>query len=664
MGIYPLLADETCWLLAIDLDDGSWREDVTALREASGALGLEPTVERSRSGSGAHLWFFFDSPVPAAQARKLGELLLTSAMSRCCSLNMRSYDRLFPSQDTLPHGGFGNLIALPLQHAARVRQNTLFLDHALEPYLDQWAYLASVARTPAARVQAILADAPGADGPLGLPEAGEHAPWRARRPPRARLLDSDLPNSVSATLAQRLYINRAGLPAALLDALRRLGTFANPEFLQRQAMRLSTGLTPRVITCFEDLDGYLALPRGCEAEARELLEDLNIKFTVADERTEGQQITAEFNGQLSKAQASSVANLIRHDIGVLCAPPGAGKTVMGASVIAHRGRSTLVLVHRRPLVEQWLARLREFLEVDCDSIGTFGGKGAKPSGVIDVASVQALSRSSIDPDADTGTLDRYGHIVVDECHHVPAVSIERLLGGCRARYITGLTATPYRRDGHHPIIEMQCGPIRHTMTTPSSARPEMRVIRRDTQFDTAGLPPEPGIQEIYSALAVDERRIEFVVRDALTLLESGRAPIVLTERRDHLQRLVDRLAPHVTELVALHGDVTPRRRRDAIARLASLAPGEPRLVLATGRFIGEGCDDPRLDTLLLAMPIAWKGTVVQYAGRLHRPHPDKPDLRIYDYVDVNVPVLRRMFAKRAKTYRAMSYAIGDSDTLL
>lgn len=367
-------------------------------------------------------------------------------------------------------------------------------------------------------------------------------------------------------------------------------------------------------------------------------------------------LEATFTGDLSKAQERAVAGVVAHETGVLCAPPGAGKTVMGVSLIAARGRSTLILVHRKPLVEQWLARLDEYLDVDPRAIGTIGGGRTKPSGLIDVATVQGLGRAA----PKSSELEQYGHVVLDECHHVPAVSIERLLGSCPARYVTGLTATPYRRYGHQPIIAMQCGPIRHTMDAPSADSLALRVIRRDTAFDPAGLPSDPGIQEIYSALAIDDQRLDLIAADTLALLEDGRAPIVLTERRDHLDRLVERLTAHVPELVALHGDVTPRRRRDALARLDQLSGNEPRLVLATGRFIGEGFDDPRLDTLLLAMPIAWKGTVVQYAGRLHRPHPGKSEARIYDYVDANVPVLRRMFAKRAKAYRTMNYAIGSA----
>lgn len=655
LGVYPLLGDDTCRLLAIDLDGESWRQDVAALRRACTELNLIPAIERSRSGRGAHLWLFFSQPVPATDARALGTVLLTRAMAGSETLGMASYDRLFPSQDILPAGGFGNLIALPLQRAARDAGNTVFLDEHLEPYADQWAHLATLPRITAQRLRE-LADSKDA---LGVTEPGDD-PWRPwRRAPSLsrRLADAGLPETVRATLAQRLYVERDGLPAALLDALRRLAAFANPEFAQRQAMRLPTGLTPRVITCFQDLPHHIALPRGSVDDLRTLLTELGVALEIADERSIGAPIATTFTGKLRSEQAAAIRALRGHDIGVLCAPPGAGKTVMAASLIADRARSTLVLVHRKPLVEQWLARLREFLDLDADAIGTIGGGRRTPTGVIDVATVQSLTRR-----AGTPGLAAYGHVVIDECHHVPAVSIERMLADCPARYVTGLTATPYRRDGRQPIITMQCGPIRHAVGAQNDDRLALRVIRRDTDFDPATLPPEPGIQEIYSAIAADRRRVELIAEDVQALLDEGRAPLVLTERRDHLDAIAAQLRRCASAVVTLHGDVTPRRRRDAAARLAQMPADASRVVLATGRFIGEGFDDPRLDTLLLAMPIAWKGTVVQYAGRLHRPHPDKDEARIYDYVDAQVPVLRRMFAKRAKSYRAMSYTIEDGRT--
>ena len=661
MGVYPLLPDDTCWLLAIDLDGSSWPADVSALREACRAPGVVPAVERSRSGEGAHVWFFFSAPVPATLARRFGLMVLTDAMGRCATLRMASYDRLFPSQDTLPKGGFGNLIALPLQQAARRDGNTLFLDEQLEPYEDQWSYLDSLERIAPDRLEGLVAQA-DADGlVLGVsePSAEDNAPWRPARPLASRLAAAAMPETVSATLAQRLYLPREGLPAVLLDALRRLATFSNPSFLERQRMRLSTALTPRVITCFEELDRFLVLPRGCRAALEKLLDDAGVYLDLTDERADGEEIDVQFTGALTATQAQGARDMLAHELGVLCGPPGIGKTVIAAHLIAARGRSTLVLVHRKPLLEQWTQRLAEFLDLDTAAVGVIGAGRSRPTGQVDIAMVQSLARQ----DRLDELLAGYGHLVVDECHHVPAVSTERVLHSAPARYVTGLTATPYRRDGHHPIIAMQCGPVRHEIdrhAARSDEPLELRIVRRDTPFDPATLPTDAAIQEIYGALAIDEQRTKMIVGDALDLLAEGRFPIVLTERREHLEQLAVGLRDHVPTLIELHGDMRPAARRATAEQLACTDADEPRVVLATGRYIGEGFDDARLDTLLLAMPIAWKGTVVQYAGRLHRARPGKREVLVYDYVDAELPVLRRMFAKRLKTYRALGYELTEA----
>lgn len=654
IGIYPLLANDTCRLLAIDLDGDSWQTDAQALRTAAVERGLVPAVERSRSGAGAHLWLFFAEPVRAADARRLGTTLLSDAMVRTSSLAMSSYDRLFPSQDTMPAGGFGNLIALPLQWSARQHANTVFVDENLAPHAGQWGFLRSLPQITPIELARMI------DQPDGLADAARdpHAPWCPRVSIPARLASASMPALVSATLADRLYVDRGEIPPALLDAIRRIAVFANPVFAERQAMRLSTALTPRVIACFEDLPLHIALPRGCARPLRDLLGELGIELALDDRRLGGTPLKLAFTGALTPIQQRAARDMCRHEFGVLRAPPGSGKTVIAAHLIAARGRSTLVIANRQPLVEQWHARLHEFLDAQPGAIGTISGRKTTPTGQLDVATVQTLAR----PEFDTSMLAAYGHVVVDECHHVAAASVERVLSRCPARFVTGLTATPYRRDGHHPIITMQCGAVRHTITEPASDGITVRVVRRDTSFDPAVLPEDPGIHEVFSALADDDDRADLIAGDVVRLLRDGRAPIVLTERRAHLEMLAERLRPDVPQLVALHGDVTPRRRRAALKSLAELPVDEPRLLLATGRFIGEGFDDPRLDTLVLAMPIAWKGTIVQYAGRLHRPHPGKHDALIYDYVDDRVAVLRRMFAKRANAYRSIGYQLQDAST--
>lgn len=661
MGVYPLLTDDTCWLLAIDLDGHSWRTDVTAIREACREFEVLPAIERSRSGAGAHVWFFFSEPVQARLARQFGSMLLTEAMTRSTTLGMASYDRLFPSQDTLPKGGFGNLIALPLQQQARQRGNTLFVDEHLEPFEDQWSYLESLPRIAPDCLQELVARGVHDGRVLGVPEEaeGDGAPWRPARPLAERLAEAELPDIVSATLAQRLYIRSEGLPPVLLDAMRRLAAFSNPQFLELQGVRKSTARTPRVIACFEQTDDFLVLPRGCREPLEDLLTGLDIALELSDESTEGEPLEVQFKGELTTRQEDAVPAMLAHDLGVLCAPPGIGKTVIATRLIAARGRSTLVLVHRKPLLEQWVKRLNEFIDLKADEIGTIGGGRGKPNGKVDVAMVQSLARREMLDELLAG----YGHVVVDECHHVPAVMTERVLQAAPARYVTGLTATPKRRDGHHPIITMQCGRVRHTIdldATRSSQPLALRVVRRDTPFDPQTLPTDPHIQEVYTALAADERRTEMIARDTLELAAQGRCPIVLTERREHLQQLAERLADDAHTLITLHGDMRAGEHRAAHEQLASTDGDGRRVVLATGRYIGEGFDDPRLDALLLAMPIAWKGTVVQYAGRLHRAHPGKQDVLIYDYVDAELPVLRRMFAKRLRAYRSLGYELAET----
>jgi superfamily II DNA or RNA helicase len=668
IGLYPLLEDETCWLLAVDFDKRSWKEDVAAFTDTCKAVGLPAVIERSRSGNGAHAWFFFAAPVPANVARRLGCYLITETMSRRHELSMDSYDRLFPNQDTMPRGGFGNLIALPLQLEARRQGNSVFVDERFEPYTDQWSFLASVSRIESDVAEAMARDASRNGRVIGVrfaelsadDEEAAH-PWTTLPSGRAlaHRVAGPLPLSVKAVLAQRLFIEKQGLSSPMLNRLKRIAAFQNPDFYKKQKMRLSTALTPRVIACAEDLERFLALPRGCVAEAAQLFGEHGIRLTIDDERHEGELIAVGFRGELTATQKSAADALLKHDTGVFVGPPGIGKTVLGTYVVAQRARSTLILVHRRPLLEQWIAQLAMFLGIDEKEIGRIGGGKRKPNGRLDVAMIQSLVRGDKVEDLVAG----YGHVVVDECHHLPAVSFERVLSQVKARYVLGLTATPHRRDGHQPIIEMQLGPARFKADARSQAdnRPFAHtLIVRESGFRMPDEGWHPGIQEIYRALAADTGRNRLILDDVIAALEEGRSPILLTERKDHLQYFEQRLRGMVRHLIVLQGGMTAKERRGSADQLASIADSAERLLLATGRYIGEGFDDARLDTLFLAMPVSWKGTLIQYAGRLHRKHPAKDNVRIYDYVDRNVPMLVRMFEKRLPTYRAIGYARGEA----
>ncbi len=662
MGVYPLLDDETCWFLAADFDKSTWVDDVGAFAETCRRIGLPVAVERSRSGNGAHAWFFFSSAIPATVARQLGCHLITETMSRRHELSMESYDRLFPSQDTMPRGGFGNLIALPLQREARLHGNSVFLDEALNPFPDseQWAYLASVPRIDAAAIDLIVREAASTGSVVGVQAVDsddESKPW-ARLPsrrPRPLVIAEPLPATVRAVLAQKLFVEKAGLPSPLINAIKRLAAFQNPEFYKKQNMRLSTATTPRVIACAEELSQFVGLPRGRRSELEALLRDHGVKLEIADERCSGEQLQYRFQGQLTPVQRKAVDELVQYDTGVFVAPPGVGKTVVGTYLVAARGCSTLVLVHRRPLLDQWLAQLALFLGIEPSDVGQIGAGKKSGNGRLDVAMIQSLVRKESVRDL----VANYGQVIVDECHHLPAVSFERVLSEARARFVVGLTATPQRRDGHHPITEMQLGPVRFTVDPKGQSihRPfAHKLIVRETGFQGSG----KSIQELYAALARDEKRNRQILDDVIQALQQGHSPILLTERKDHLEYFAERLQKFTRHLVVLQGGLSAKQRRGTRDQLAAIPDGEERLVLATGRYIGEGFDDARLDTLFLALPVSWKGTLIQYTGRLHRLHPRKKEVRIFDYVDRGVPMLLRMFEKRLRGYRAIGYARGEA----
>ncbi len=661
IGVYPMLLDETCWFLAADFDGEGWKEDAKAVMATCAELGVPATLERSRSGQGAHVWIFFTAPVQAATARKLGCFLLTTTMNRRYQMSMASYDRLFPNQDTMPQGGFGNLIALPLQREARREGNTLFLDDNLEPLPDPWSHLASVRRMTPTEVETLAEAASRQGRVLGvrfepLEDGLEATPWE--RPPSGKpkkaKIEGMVPNVVRAVLSSQIFVEKEGLPSGLLSEMKRLAAFQNPEFYQKQAMRFSTNGIPRIICAAEEHPLHLALPRGCREELAALLTEQGSQLELEDLRSSGASTGLTFQGKLTEVQEAAAATVSSHDLGIFVAPPGTGKTVFGAFMAAQRGVNTLVLVHRKPLLDQWLAQLQMFLGLGPKEVGQIGGGKQKPSGRIDVAMIQSLAKR----DGVSDLVRNYGQVIVDECHHAPATSFERVMKEIRARFILGLTATPYRRDGLQRLLHFQCGPVRFQVGAAAKAAAQTfstRLIVRETRFFGQGT-----IQDLYGSLVVDPLRNAMIIADVRRALLEGRSPIVLTERREHLELLAGALKDSVEHVIMLHGGVPAKARREALADLAKVPKEAPRLILATGRYIGEGFDDPRLDTLFMAMPIAWKGTLVQYAGRLHRLHPDKVEVQVYDYLDSSMPVFKKMFEKRMRGYRAMGYETDDN----
>ncbi len=669
IGVYPLLADETCWFLAVDFDKKTWADDSRAFLDTCRELGVPAVLERSRSANGGHVWIFFEHALPANTVRKLGCAVLTRTMERRHQLGLDSYDRLFPNQDTMPKGGFGNLIALPLQFSPRRSGNSVFVDTDLRPYPDQWEFLSTIRRMCAAAAEEVIADAQQNGDLIGVrisiaDDEDAQDPWTLP-PSRKRMerpIEGPLPERAQIVRANLIYVEKQGLPPAMLNRLLRLAAFQNPEFYKAQAMRLPTYAKPRVIACGQDFPQHIALPRGCLTEVSALLQAHNIWPEVRDERFAGTPIIAEFDGQLRPIQEEAVAGIGAYDEGILCAPTAFGKTAVAAWLIAKRKVNTLILVHRQQLLDQWQERLAMFLNTPATSIGHIGGGKMHRTGCIDVAVIQSLYQK----DAVKDFVAEYGQVIVDECHHISAFTFEQVMRQVKAKYVVGLTATPTRKDGHHPIIYMQCGPVRFSMSAKAMAETnpfEHRVIPRHTDFQ---MPPELAevtIQDVYGALSNDALRNEMIAREIVSAIEGGRSPLLLTGRTEHLQYFAAKLHGAVKHVFVLKGGMGKKQRRQIAQAMAAVPDNESRVILATGSYIGEGFDDARLDTLFLAMPISWKGTLQQYVGRLHRLHDNKRVVQVYDYVDNGVPMLARMYERRLKGYSAIGYTIEQTAAL-
>ena len=580
-------------------------------------------------------------------------------------IGLDSYDRFFPNQDTLPQGGFGNLIALPLQKEPRKKSNSVFVDGQFELHADQWAFLSATQRIAKPTIEQIVRDASHRGRVVGVRmvcvEEDDDEPWNT--PPSGQgsklTIAGPLPQQLELTLGDQMYIEKDRLPPGLRNRLLRIAAFQNPEFYKAQAMRLSTYGKPRIIACAEDVDRHIGLPRGCLEEVQAMLADLHIQVDVRDKRFAGEPLEVTFQGQLRPEQLAAARKMLAHETGVLSATTAFGKTVVAAWLIAERGVNTLVLVHRRQLMDQWIDRLSTFLGLSKKEIGRIGGGKTRATGKLDVAVIQSLVRKGVVKDL----VGDYGYIVVDECHHLSARSFELVARRAKAMYVIGLSATVTRKDGHHPIIFMQCGPVRYRVDAKAAAteRPFAHTVHvRPTSFrPLTEADPDRRLQfhDLYQELIADEDRNRMICNDVLEALQEGRSPLVLTERKEHLKTLASCLKPHVKNVVMLYGGRGLRESRAIASQLAEMPEDEHRVLLATGRYIGEGFDDSRLDTLFLTLPVSWRGTVAQYVGRLHRLHEGKTEVRVYDYADLNVPMLARMFDRRCAGYEAVGYTV-------
>ena len=669
VGIYAIMSDNNCAFLCTDFDDKSckhrYKDDVLAFVGVCRDWNIPYSIERSRSGNGAHVWIFFNAVVPAYKARRLGNAILTEAMSRDGRMAFDSYDRFFPNQDRMPEGGFGNLVALPLQGKARKDLNSVFVDDEFFAYRDQWAYLAQVQKIEEQKVDVILQNHIHED--LGvLSTSSESKPWVIPVP--QNINSADFTKAITITVADKIYIPLNSISAKVLNHIKRIAAFRNPEFYKKQAMRMSTYGIPRIISCFDITDDYLAMPRGCKEAIMKLLDSNGAKYTIVDETNHGKAVAVTFLGTEREEQLDAIESLLPFDNGVLHATTAFGKTVTAASLTARRKVNTLILVHSKALLTQWHERLSEFLDIDYKEpepvkkrgrrkafspIGCLDSTTNTVHGVIDIA----LLQSCFEDGEVKSFVQDYGMVIVDECHHVSSITFEKVLKSVKAQYVHGLTATPIRKDGQQPIIFMQCGPIRFSADSKSQIQKQSfrrYLIPRFTSYRSI-TDDKQSFPALQKSLAADEVRNSLIVDDVRKTLESGRTPIVLTGIKQHVHLLAERLKSYANNIIQLTGTCTAKEKREALQRLQEIPADEPLVIVATGQYVGEGFDYPRLDTLFLALPISWKGLLEQYAGRLHRENDGKKDVRIYDYIDIHEPVCDNMYHNRLRAYAAIGY---------
>ncbi len=691
IGIYPLFPDGSCRFLVFDFDnhdkgadehdyantDESWIGEVNALREICNVNNIPVLVERSRSGKGAHVWLFFDKPVPAMLARKFGFALLDKGAESVNMTSFRFYDRMLPAQDFLVDGELGNLIALPLQGQALKEGNSAFIDTDWNAYPDQWKALLTTLKISEQQIEDFLRKwnvSEDTDIASPFTSSDEVKPWE-----RNKLFNkSDVAGQMNITLSNLIYIDSSNLKPRIQNQIRRMAALLNPVFFKNNAIGLSNYANSRYIYLGEDDSGYICIPRGLLDQLIESCNEAGIQYKLFDERCAGLTLNVSFIGELRDNQIKAVDKLLQYDNGILSAATAFGKTVVCGNLIAQKKVNTLILLESSSLIEQWEKSLTTFLSINevlpeyktksgrtkkrKSLIGIIQGPKDTSTGIIDIAMVGSLFKKG----EAHSRLKEYGMIIVDECHHSASETVSKALKEVSAKYIYGVTATPFRGDGLERVNEMLLGPVRFQYTAKEKAKEQgidHLIVPRFTRTVSPHRRDKLHINEAYEIIRNNDMRNEQIADDIKQCIDSGRTPVVLTRFTDHAEILYDVVKDYANHVFLLTGNKSKKEQRELRMQM-DLVPAEETLILiATGQLIGEGFDYPRLDTLIMADPVAWKGVVEQYAGRLNRDYKGKQNVMIYDYIDANIPVFDNMYAKRLKAYKHIGYRLYDENHL-
>ena len=681
VAIYPMLENNLCQLLVFDFDnhtkgaeqedhanaDENWKEEINALRRICRNLNVDALTERSRSGRGAHLWIFFKEMIPARLARRFGFALLEKGAESVDLKSFKYYDRMIPDQDALPEGGLGNAIALPLQGLALKAGNSAFVDENWNAYEDQLKALAGVKRLSRQEIEDYLSlwycsgDTKEADG--------NDAPWDKDPEMDANGVKGIVP----IVLADRIYIDSSGISNKIKRQLRRMATFSNRQYFQNQAMGIPNYDESRFIYLGQDDGKYIILPRGLKEELLKRFNKAGVRYAIEDKRSDGRKIHVSFKGKLRESQIPAVESMLENETGILHAATAFGKTVVCCDMIARRGVNTLILVDRADLMNQWLRRLDEFLDIREELpeyktktgqtrrrkslIGNLQGAHDTLTGIVDVAMIRSLKKK----DGFHPMLKEYAQIYFDECHHAASDSAIEALQAINAKYVYGVTATPKRGDGREKINEFLLGPVRYRFTAKDRAREQNidhLVYPRFTRtVKPHHLSKAPYGNDAYELIRNNDVRDEQIIRDVADCVKAGRTPVVLTKYVDHARKLSEKLKRYADRLILLTGADGTKARRAQVTELNSVDDSESLILVGTGSLLGEGFDYPRLDTLFMAAPVSGESVVEQYVGRLNRDHEGKENVIVYDYVDSHIPKFDKMYSARLKAYKKIGYEL-------